>query len=144
MRTVALRVRGNVAFYSGHATMPGFMNGRDDQRQAAAGCGTMIDEDTERPLRIAHLTTVDMSLALLLETELRACRERGGARDACHLGTRTVSTARSTETGARFIAVPELTRSWSLGADLRERPSCTGFSVRSDPMSFTPTLQRPE
>jgi glycosyltransferase involved in cell wall biosynthesis len=63
-----------------------------------------------RPLRVAHLTTVDMSLALLLSTELQVDVDAG-------LTTYGVSApgpyVESIEAlGVSHVPVPELTRSW--------------------------------
>ena len=69
-----------------------------------------------RPLRVAHLTTVDMSLVLLLGTELCADVE-------CGLETYGLSAPgswveRVEELGVTHVPVPSLTRSWDLAADM--------------------------
>ena len=69
-----------------------------------------------RPLRVAHLTTVDMSLALLLGPELRADAESG-------LETYAMSAPGSFRAeieafGAQHVPIPALTRSWSPAGDL--------------------------
>jgi len=68
-----------------------------------------------RPLRVAHLTTVDMSLALLLGTELRVDVERG-------FETFGISAAgpyvdQVIALGVTHVPVPSLTRSWDLRRD---------------------------
>lgn len=70
-----------------------------------------------RPLRIAHLTTVDMSLALLLATELRVDVERGHEVVALSAGGGYVEQVRGL--GVRHVPIPSLTRSWDLLGDLR-------------------------
>jgi len=70
-----------------------------------------------RSLRLVHLTTVDMSLVLLLGTELEMDIRSG-------LETVGVSApgpyaARLAGMGVRHVAVESLTRSWSPGADAR-------------------------
>lgn len=70
-----------------------------------------------RPLRLAHLTTVDMSLELLLGTELRVDVATG-------LETFGISAAGPhvpaiEALGVRHVPVEALTRSWDLGSDLR-------------------------
>lgn len=69
-----------------------------------------------RSLRLAHLTTVDMSLALLLGTELRADVEAG-------LSTYGISAAgdhldQVAATGAEHVPLASLTRAWQPGKDL--------------------------
>ncbi|BAJ27453.1 MULTISPECIES: glycosyltransferase [Kitasatospora] len=69
-----------------------------------------------RPLRVAHLTTVDMSLHLLLATELTVDVEHG-------LHTYGISAPgpyldRIERTGARHRPLPSLTRAWQPRADL--------------------------
>jgi glycosyltransferase involved in cell wall biosynthesis len=68
------------------------------------------------PLRVAHLTTVDMSLAWLLATELRVDVEAG-------LKTYGISApgpfvAQVEALGVRHVPVPGFTRSWGLRDDL--------------------------
>jgi glycosyltransferase involved in cell wall biosynthesis len=68
-----------------------------------------------RPLRVAHLTTVDMSLALLLGTELRADVESG-------LETYAISApgpwvAQVEQLGVSHVPLSSLTRSWDLRQD---------------------------
>jgi glycosyltransferase involved in cell wall biosynthesis len=70
-----------------------------------------------RGLRVAHLTTVDMSLALLLGRELEIDVENG-------LETFGVSAPgpyveHVTRLGVTHVPIPSLTRSWAPGSDLR-------------------------
>lgn len=69
-----------------------------------------------RRLRIAHVTTVDMSLALLLGTELSYLVEQG--HEVYAVSSPGPYVPRVTSTGARFVPVPALTRSWDLRSDL--------------------------
>ena len=69
----------------------------------------------ERRLRIAHLTTVDMSLQLLLGTELRADIEAG--LDVFGLSAPGPWVNGIEELGVTHIALPSLTRSWSVRRD---------------------------
>lgn len=69
-----------------------------------------------RALRVAHLTTVDMSLELLLGTELRFDRAAG-------LEVYGISAPGDHQPvleswGVHHVAIPSLTRSWSPGSDL--------------------------
>jgi glycosyltransferase involved in cell wall biosynthesis len=68
-----------------------------------------------RPLRVAHLTTVDMSLALLLGTELRVDVETGLETYALSAPGPWVEQVESL--GASHIPLPALTRSWDLKQD---------------------------
>lgn len=70
-----------------------------------------------RPLRLAHLTTVDMSLALLLATELAAQVEAG--LEVFGLSAPGPYVDRVTALGVRHVPLPALTRSWDLGRDAR-------------------------
>lgn len=70
-----------------------------------------------RSLRIAHLTTVDMSLALLLETELRVDVEAG--HEVFGISAPGPFVERVEALGVRHVPVPSFTRSWSVGGDLR-------------------------
>ncbi|MDQ3326622.1 MAG: glycosyltransferase [Actinomycetota bacterium] len=64
-----------------------------------------------RPLRLAHLTTVDMSLALLLDTELRVDVESG--LDTYGISAPGPYVERVEDLGVRHVALPSLTRAWS-------------------------------
>lgn len=68
-------------------------------------------------LKIAHLTTVDMSLSLLLETELLVDLEAG--HEVIGISAPGPYVDRIERLGLRHVAVPSLTRSWDLRADLR-------------------------
>lgn len=70
-----------------------------------------------RTLRVAHLTTVDMSLALLLAAELRADVEEGF--DVYGLSAPGPYVASIEALGVTHIELPSLTRSWSLAHDAR-------------------------
>ncbi len=70
-----------------------------------------------RPLRVAHLTTVDMSLALLLETELRVDVEAGF--ETYGISAPGTYVPRVEALGVRHVPVHSLTRAWSVGQDLR-------------------------
>lgn len=69
-----------------------------------------------RSLRIAHLTTVDMSLALLLGTELRADVEAGHEVVGISAPGPFVGVVEALD--VQHVAIPHLTRSWSLRRDL--------------------------
>jgi glycosyltransferase involved in cell wall biosynthesis len=75
------------------------------------------DEPGTRPLRIAHLTTVDMSLALLLATELEVDVAAGHEVVGISAPGRYVGQIEAI--GVRHVALPALTRSWDLRQDLR-------------------------
>jgi glycosyltransferase involved in cell wall biosynthesis len=68
-----------------------------------------------RPLRVAHLTTVDMSLTLLLGTELRVDVETGLDTYALSAPGRWVEQV--TALGVEHVPLPSLTRSWDLKRD---------------------------
>ncbi len=70
---------------------------------------------SQRP-RLAHLTTVDMSLALLLATELEVDVETG--HEVFGLSAPGPYVGRVQEGGVTHVAVPSLTRSWSPRRDL--------------------------
>ena len=70
-----------------------------------------------RPLRVAHLTTVDMSLALLLGTELSYDVERGF--EVFGISAPGPYVERVEALGVRHVALPSLTRSWDVRSDLR-------------------------
>jgi glycosyltransferase involved in cell wall biosynthesis len=69
-----------------------------------------------RPLRVAHLTTVDLSLAVLLGTEL----EHDVAAGLVTFGLSAPGpyVERIKQLGVEHVAVPSLTRSWDLRRDL--------------------------
>lgn len=68
-------------------------------------------------MKVAHLTTVDMSLALLLATEL-ACDVEAGY-ETLGLSAPGPYVERVEQLGVRHVALPSLTRAWSLGRDAR-------------------------
>ena len=70
-----------------------------------------------RPLRVAHLTTVDMSLLLLLGTELQCDLEAG--LDTVGISAPGPYLPRLAELGVEHMSLPALTRSWDLRSDLR-------------------------
>lgn len=69
------------------------------------------------PLRVAHLTTVDMSLALLLETELRVDVEAGC--ETYGLSAPGPYVPRVEALGVTHIPLGSLTRAWKPRDDLR-------------------------
>ena len=70
-----------------------------------------------RPLRIAHLTTVDMSLALLLATELTVDKRAG--LDVYGISAPGPYVAQVESLGVSHVPVNSLTRSWDWRADAR-------------------------
>jgi glycosyltransferase involved in cell wall biosynthesis len=70
-----------------------------------------------RPLRVAHLTTVDMSLALLLRTELEVDLQAGF--DTVGISAPGPYTDQLEQLGVRHVPVPALTRSWNVRSDAR-------------------------
>lgn len=66
-------------------------------------------------VRVAHLTTVDMSLALLLATELQVDVEAGY--EVFGISAPGPYVPRIEALGVTHVAVPAFTRSWSLGQD---------------------------
>ncbi len=69
------------------------------------------------PGRIAHLTTVDMSLALLLATELEERVHEGW--EVFGISAPGPYVERVEAFGVHHVAIPQLTRSWSLGSDAK-------------------------
>lgn len=67
-------------------------------------------------MRVAHLTTVDMSLALLLGTELRMDVEAG--LEVYGISAPGEYVPGIEELGVRHVAVPALTRAWHPGKDV--------------------------
>jgi len=72
---------------------------------------------------VAHLTTVDMSLALLLEAELRVDVESG--LETFGLSAPGDFVARVEALGVRHVAIPSLTRAWRPLADSRAAAQLT-------------------
>lgn len=69
------------------------------------------------PLRIAHLTTVDMSLALLLATELEVDVDAG--HDVLAISAPGPYVAQVEALGVRHVPIESLTRAWDPAADAR-------------------------
>lgn len=76
-----------------------------------------LDIGLARLPRVAHLTTVDLSLYALLETELRVDVEAGC--DTWGISAPGPYVERVTALGVNHCAVPSFDRSWRPGADLR-------------------------
>jgi len=70
-----------------------------------------------RPLRLAHLTTVDMSLALLLGTEL--AHDRAAGHEVFGISAPGPYVPRVEALGVTHVPVPAFTRSWNLTRDAR-------------------------
>lgn len=68
-------------------------------------------------MRLAHLTTVDMSLALLLSTELEVDVEEG--HEVFGISAPGPYVPRVTALGVRHVPLPQLTRSWAPLQDAR-------------------------
>lgn len=75
------------------------------------------DPRAKRPLRLAHLTTVDMSLALLLGTELAVDVEEGHT--VFGISAPGPYVERVEALGVTHVPVTSFTRSWSLVSDLK-------------------------
>ncbi len=73
--------------------------------------------ESQRPLRLAHLTTVDMSLALLLATELDEDLRAGYEVFGISAPGKYVERVESL--GVTHVPIRSLTRSWSLLSDLQ-------------------------
>jgi glycosyltransferase involved in cell wall biosynthesis len=69
------------------------------------------------PLRVAHLTTVDMSLALLLGTELRVDLEEGF--EVYGISAPGPYVAAVEALGVTHVALPTFSRAWGLAGDVR-------------------------
>lgn len=69
------------------------------------------------PLRIAHLTTVDMSLALLLGTELEV--DVGAGHEVYGISAPGPYVEAVERLGVEHVPIEHLTRSWNVGSDLR-------------------------
>lgn len=79
--------------------------------------GTPPHTDGHDPLRVAHLTTIDMSLALLLATELTVDVEAGF--ETVGISAPGPYVERVEALGVRHVPLPSLTRRWRPGADAR-------------------------
>lgn len=80
-------------------------------------CLIGINDCGELVLRIAHLTTVDMSLALLLATELDEDMRSG--HEVFGISAPGPYVDRVEALGVTHVPVNSLTRSWNLGSDIR-------------------------
>ncbi len=80
--------------------------------------------DARRPVRLAHLCTVDMSLALLLGTELAVDVEEGF--DVFGISAPGPWVAEVRSLGVTHVPVPELTRAWDPRRDLAAARRLTG------------------
>jgi glycosyltransferase involved in cell wall biosynthesis len=70
-----------------------------------------------RPLRVAHLTTVDMSLALLLRTELEV--DKQAELETFGISAPGPYVEQLAGLGVRHVPLPALTRAWNPARDLR-------------------------
>ncbi|MFN2347512.1 MAG: glycosyltransferase family 4 protein [Dermatophilaceae bacterium] len=75
------------------------------------------DEQQRQQWRIAHLTTADISLALLLATELAEGLQLG--HEVLGISAPGAYVERIESLGVRHVPIPELTRTWGLSQDLR-------------------------
>jgi glycosyltransferase involved in cell wall biosynthesis len=81
-----------------------------------------------RPLRVAHVTTIDLTLRILLIAQLRALRDAGYEVTAISApGPWTDGLERE---GIRHISWPYATRSWSVRSDMRAFFSLLGILRR--------------
>ena len=87
-----------------------------DRRFATIPGVTPARPEPVRP-RLAHLTTVDMSLALLLSTELSAAREAGY--EVFGISAPGPYVEQVQALGVAHVPLAHLARSWSLRADAR-------------------------
>ena len=76
-----------------------------------------FDVPEVKPLRIAHLTTVDMSLQLLLGPELQAAVEAG--HEVFGISAPGPYVAGVEALGVTHVPAHRLTRSWDVGSDVR-------------------------
>jgi len=76
---------------------------------------SVLSTSTGRPVRVAHLTTVDLSLAVLLGTELEVDVSSGLQTFA--LSAPGPYVPRIEQQGVTHVPVPSLTRSWDLRKD---------------------------
>ena len=82
-----------------------------------SGSAPVPDPDVGRPLRIGHLTTVDMSLALLLRVELEEALAAG--HEVVGLSAPGPYVEQVQRFGVRHVPLTGLTRSWSPRSDAR-------------------------
>ena len=104
-RTVRLVIRGEGVEHAPGVTMTEFVG----PSGAAALPG--------RPLRVAHLTTIDMSLALLLQAQLDDVIGRGG--EAIGISATGPFVEVIERRGVRHVPLASSTRGWSLLSDVR-------------------------
>jgi glycosyltransferase involved in cell wall biosynthesis len=76
-----------------------------------------VPSGSGRPLRLAHLTTVDLSLVYLLATELRVDVEAG--LEVYGISAPGPHHPALADLGVTFVPVPSLSRSWDPRSDLR-------------------------
>jgi glycosyltransferase involved in cell wall biosynthesis len=79
----------------------------------------MLDDNSvsTRPLKLVHLTTVDMSLGLLLATELEEDVKAGYETYGVSAPGPFVATVEAL--GVTHIPIPEFRRDWAIGSDIR-------------------------
>ena len=77
----------------------------------AVGALPLLRRPDGRPIRVVHLTTVDMSLALLLETELAFDVQSG--LETIGMSAPGPYVERVEALGVRHVPLPGLTRSWN-------------------------------
>lgn len=91
----------------------------------------MPERPPGRPLRVAHLTTVDMSLALLLATELRVDVEAGF--EVLGISAPGPYVPEVEALGVTHVPVPAFTRAWSPAGDVRAAWQLWGLLRRLRP-----------
>lgn len=90
-----------------------------------------LDTGGGRPARVAHLTTVDLSLHALLEAELRLDVAAGC--ETWGISSPGPYVAAIQAIGATHAAVPSFDRSWNLGQDARAARELAGVLRRVRP-----------
>jgi len=94
------------------------LSGRSGERSVNTQLRDLVDSAVETgPMRIAHLTTVDLSLAKLLRTELAVDVREGNEVFAMSAPGPHVGEIEAL--GVVHVSIPGLTRSWSPLSDLR-------------------------
>jgi glycosyltransferase involved in cell wall biosynthesis len=89
-----------------------------------------VVRDAPRPARLAHFTTIDASLAKLLATELTIALEAGY--DVYGISAPGKYVSEIEALGVSHVALPALTRSWSLVSDLKAIRELWGVLGRLD------------
>lgn len=84
---------------------------------SAAGSGGSERNGPARPVRLAHVTTIDLSLRFLLRDQLRAFQEHGF--ETIGISAPGPWVGELARDGVAHIAVPALQRRWNPAADLR-------------------------